>query len=361
MKKLLIIQPLLSNYRLSIYHELSEFYDVYLISSNTRAVFGFGNINIDFTRIRRHLIVPIYAFFHGKLIYQSHLITQIKTINPDKIYTYANMRCVSYWILLIYCWIYRKPIYSHCQGPYNKSASWTYKILYWLMAKFSTKVLLYTPYSLKKIKELGLSDKKFRIIPNTIFNSYPICPEIKTFTNNNVLFMGRLREGCNIELLCDTIIELNNSTQINCHIIGSGVLEEMYRNKYMNYNKFIQFHGIIYEQEEIAKISKNCIVGCYPGNAGLSVVHYMSLSLPCLVHDEISKHEGPEPSYVIDKYNGRLFHYDDKKHFKQTLIELLNNLSELKKYGTNAYQTYKNLTEPTSAQQIVNVLESENI
>jgi glycosyltransferase involved in cell wall biosynthesis len=207
------------------------------------------------------------------------------------------------------------------------------------------------------IQKLRLSDTKFRIIHNSIFNSCSIRPEIKTFSNKDILFIGRLRKGCNIELLCDTIIELN-SGQINCHIIGSGVLEEMYRNKYMEY-KFIQFYGMIYEQKKIAEISENCVIGCYPGNAGLSIVHYMSLSLPCLVHDEISKHEGPEPSYVIDKYNGRLFHYDDEKHFKQIFVEILNNLSELKKYGMNAYQTYRNLTEPSFAQRIVNALENE--
>jgi hypothetical protein len=82
----------------------------------------------------------------------------------------------------------------------------------------------------------------------------------------------------------------------------------------------------------------------------------MSLSLACLVHDNLAKHQGPEPSYVKDKYNGRLFRYDNKENFEQTLKEMFS-ISHI--YGNNAYKTYLELTVPSYAQRMINVLEEK--
>jgi glycosyltransferase involved in cell wall biosynthesis len=260
-------------------------------------------------------------------------------------------------MLVIYCLLFKIPVYSHTQGPYNKSKSFICKVIYFLMSKLSTKVLLYTPCSLQKIEELKLSREKFRVVHNSMVNQYPILPETKNYSNNKgILFIGRLRKGCNLELLCDTVIKLRNEKpSIEVYIIGSGELEKFYTEKYKEY-EYIAFYGMLYDQNKIAEISKKCITGCYPGNAGLSVVHYMSLSLPCLVHDNLAKHQGPEPSYVEDKYNGRLFCYGDSNNFEQTLKEILDT-SHI--YGNNAYKTYVELTEPSYAQRMINALEEK--
>jgi glycosyltransferase involved in cell wall biosynthesis len=297
-------------------------------------------------------------FLNGSIIYQSNLVKYIKTIKPDKIFTYANIRNIAYWKLLIYCFLYKIPVYSHTQGPYNKSQLLFYKISYFLMAKLSTKVLLYTSYSLQKIGELGLSKEKFIVVHNSIVNQYPILPETKDYSHKGIFFIGRLREGSNLDLLCDIVVESRQKyADIECHIIGSGELQEVFIEKYKKYS-FIKFYGMVYDQDKIAEISNKCVIGCYPGNAGLSVVHYMSLSLPCLVHDNLMKHQGPEPSYVVDKYNGRLFHYEDKNHLKQIIKEMLNNTSTIQYYGNNAYKTYIELTEPSYAQRMIDALES---
>jgi glycosyltransferase involved in cell wall biosynthesis len=356
MDKLLIIQPLLSQYRIVIYDDLSSFYEVYVISSDIKSYSGFGKAVIENTHIKQHIIVPIYEFLKGKLIYQPNLIKYIRKLKPDKIFTYANSRCISYWIVVVYCLLHRIPVYSHTQGPYDKSKSYMYKIIYFLMSKLSTKVLLYAPCSLRKIDELGLSRERFRIVHNSMVNKYSIPPETKDYSTKGILFIGRLRNGCNLELLCDTIIKLKKENPlIEGHIIGSGELEKFYAKKYKEY-EFLIFYGMVYDQKKIAEISKKCIIGCYPGNAGLSVVHYMSLSLSCLVHDNLIKHQGPEPSYVEDKYNGRLFCCEDEESFEQILKEMFKT-SLLYTYGNNAYKTYIELTEPSYAQRIRNSLE----
>jgi glycosyltransferase involved in cell wall biosynthesis len=359
MDKLLIIQPLLSQYRIDVYNELGRVYEVYVLSSDIDASSGCGSAEIENTHIKQHIVEPVCDFFRGKLIYQSHLIKHIKKLKPDKIFTYANLRCISYWILLFYCWFHKIPVYSHTQGPYNKSKSFAYKVIYFLMSKLSTKTLLYTPYSLQKIEELGLSKEQFCVIHNSIVNKYPVLPETKEYSNKGILFIGRLRKGCNLELLCDTIIKFKNENPlIEGHIIGSGELDKFYIEKYKTC-EYITFYGMVYDQNKIAEISKKCIIGCYPGNAGLSIVHYMSLSLPCLVHDNIAEHQGPEPSYLKDKYNGRLFRCEDKENFERVIKEMMVNTNILRAYGNNAYKTYIEITKPSYAQRMINVLEEK--
>ena len=102
-------------------------------------------------------------------------------------------------------------------------------------------------------------------------------------------------------------------------------------------------------------------MGCYPGNAGLSVVHYFSLRLPPIIHDDICSHMGPEPSYVKDGINGILF----SKNFKSSAItESLKRVwqmsqVEYEKVSTAAFSEYKRLNSPSMASKMINILTSQ--
>src|SRR5680860_1857230 len=63
----------------------------------------------------------------------------------------------------------------------------------------------------------------------------------------------------------------------------------------------------VHDDSRIAKISRSCRTACYPGDAGLSVVHFFGLSLPPIVHDDITTQQGPEPSYVENDVNGFVY------------------------------------------------------
>jgi glycosyltransferase involved in cell wall biosynthesis len=362
MKKLLIIVPVFARYRVPVFDELGEHYEVCVVSSELASFLGAGidGFHCEGLKIKRHIPVPIYQFLYGKLFYQSGLLGIIRETHPDSVLICAHSHYISYWCVLAYCFFHSIPVYSHIRGPYNRSISFFNKVIYGtmygLISRLSTRTLLYTPNSLRRIEEFGWDKKRFTVIYNSIVNQYPVLPEEKDYSKKGILFVGRLREGCNLELLCESIIELKNENYpIEGHIIGSGKLYNFYLDKYER--EYMTFYGEIYDQKEISKISKECIIGCYPGNAGLSVVHYMSLSLPCLVHNNIMKHQGPEPSYVKDRINGRLFQYEDKESFKRTIKEMLDT-ADLPLYGNESYNTYLKLSNPSYAQRIIEVLEN---
>lgn len=355
-ESLMIIQPLLSRYRMEVYGELSRRYCVRVLYSPVDQGQGFGSETANFQQDMDLIEVRRSVWPGGRLFYQHGVIGQVRRMRPDRILTFADPHYISYWILLIYCIFTRRKVYSHTQGPYNKPHNAVYRLLYSLMSVLSTRVILYTPYSLKKIVRLGVSIRKFRVAANSLVNRFPIIPQQKDFTARGVLFVGRLREGADLELLCDAAIALQKQhPDLVCHVVGSGELETHYRNQYAAYS-CIRFYGMVYDQQEVARISLRCGIGCYPGDAGLSVVHYMSLSLPCLVHGDIPRHMGPEPSYVTDGGNGRLFRRMDGADLQRVLGEMLEN-GLLESYARAAYATYESLTDPSYAERLAAIFE----
>ena len=119
-------------------------------------------------------------------------------------------------------------------------------------------------------------------------------------------------------------------------------------------NKTIIFYGKVYDQEKIAKISRQCFIGCYPGQAGLSIVHYMSLSLPPLVCADLTSHMGPEPSYIKNGING--FFFDE--YSEESIADKINEVIMIKKnatyqnIGKAAYNTYLCLNTPDLADKL---------
>jgi len=357
MKKLLFIQPFFSYYRLPVIAELAHHFDVKVVTTINDHGVGFGSPSINNTKIGMHVEVTSKNIFGGKMIYQQNLLKIIKETKPNYVFACAAVRDLGFWNMLFYCYLKKIPLYSHGQGPYNKQKGFFIWLEYFILTSFSKRYVAYTPYSYDSFKYHGLSTSKVRVAHNSINNEYPVFPEEKNFAAKGILFIGRLRKGSDLDLLIDTVNELSKKyTEIICHIVGSGVLQSFYEEKYQELT-CIKWHGEVFDQKLISDLSRECMIGCYPGSTGLSVIHYMSLSLPVVIHNNIKSH-GPETSYVIDGKNGKLFDYFDKKNsLLHTLTELFSNIEELKSMSQSSFETYKNITNPSYAQQIINIIE----
>ncbi len=358
MDKLLVIQPISADYRRPLYTDLAAHYRMWLAASGGDKAAGHSEGSAEGNPWQRIMIGDWRYLPGGRMFVIPGMMKALREVRPDIVYTFANPRCLTFWRLLVRCRLAGIRTYSHTQGPFDKPASLFYKIQYRLMAALSTHVVLYTPYSLRKIRELGIPERKFRVAENSVTNAFPVPPSQKDFSVRGVLFVGRLREECGVDMLCDSVIRLRESVPgIACHIVGGGELEQAYREKYAAYD-FIRFYGQVYDQRQITDISRLCAIGCYPGDAGLSVVHYMSLCLPCLVHGDMARHKGPEPSYVADGVNGRNFRRGDGADLARAMERMLCD-GGLESLAEASYATYLHLTEPSYAQRIIDIMEEK--
>ncbi len=352
---LLIVQPYLTAYRLPVFSELAEDLDVTIVSSTPHCESGFGTPDITGNRILEHIIVPEHHLFGGRLIWQSRLGRTLWRIRPDKILFAANPRNLGFWWLLILSRIMGIQFYSHGQGMYNKPRPprWL-RYVYRLLIASSTRYICYTPSVANSLVDL-CAIPKLAVADNSIEVLEPVLPDEKSGQESGVLFVGRLRAGNNLSVLINALAQLRlmkPELNVILHVIGAGEEQPVLMKQFGSLS-WIVWYGQVYDQREINRISRLCSVGCYPGDAGLSVVHYMALSLVPVVHDRADCHMGPEPSYVVDGVNGCTFNYSNPgTSLLAVLLDLFSTDIKRKELMFAAWETYMALTLPSLTKRL---------
>ena len=349
-KSILVVQPYVTNYRLPIFESFSIEYNTILCASVDNS-FSVNNLNINkqnFIFMRTEEI----KILNGKLFWQKNLISYFFQKKPDYIFITANPRYLSTWVLLLFAKIKNNKVFLHGQGLYRKkSISKLDKLIYFLFDILCQKYICYTNLSKESLKKISIY-KKCEVAENSIINKNEI--EKNDVSKNGILFIGRLRDGSNIEMLIKAMININNN-EFSLHIIGDGNYLKILKKKYFKYS-WIIFYGAIYDNKQISEISKRCIIGCYPGDAGLSVLHYMSLSLPVIVHSDLRNHMGPEVSYIEENIEGVYFKRNDQNSLEDALKKLLLDKYKLLQMQKAAFKKYKYITNPPLYKRLLNII-----
>ena len=347
---LFIAQPLIASYRIPLFTDLAKAYQLVIVSSPAHADDGFGTHSPSGMTISDHKTLSIGPFFH----YQCGIISHLARHRPGIFLFAANPRNLAIWPALLLCRLLGIHSFAHGQGAFNKpNPGGGTRALYRMLAFLSTRYICYTDVSQQKMLAMGCPPGKLRVARNTLVNSHPLPPDEKEFQQPGILFIGRLREGCGLELLLQAFTALKAQyPELALHIIGDGPLAETCQSMAAGAID-VRFYGMVNDNARINAISRHCILGVYPGNAGLSIVHYMSLSLPVIVHNDLDSHMGPEPSYVSNDYNGLTFNKESVDDLIHTLHHALSDPAHLRKMAENAYQTYQSLNHPGLAQRFI--------
>ena len=351
-KKLLIVQPYLTKYRLPVFNDLCDEYEVLIAASKNSS---FGNITNDEINNLKFFELKEFKLFKNKIFWQKDLLKLILTTRPEYIFFSANPRYLSLWVCSLLSKLLGMKVIFHGQGLYNKlRPSLVNKITYYIYKYLCNVYICYTESCLNSLEHMAIHTKCV-VAENSIINISP--NPIAAPLNKGILFIGRLRDGVDLDLLLNSVIDLNKNSNevISLYVIGGGTLLDKYTKIYQEYS-FIHFMGEIYDSVEITKLAKNCFAGCYPGNAGLSILHYMSLSLVPITHSVLHEHMGPEPSYIKDGQNGVLFEKDSINSLTTSITKIKSNTKLLEKMQNNAFDTYKKLTNPSLGQRIIAVL-----
>jgi hypothetical protein len=118
----------------------------------------------------------------------------------------------------------------------------------------------------------------------------------------------------------------------------------------------VKWHGEIYCQKKIKNISQQCKIGAYLGHSGLSIVHYLALSLPVLLKKSLIEHEGPE-NYYCNKTNSFRANEKNLKKVSTKLLHIWNLQNPtIKKYHKNSFNTYLKLSSRKNLKKFINTL-----
>ena len=295
---------------------------------------------------------------------QWSVVDYILNERPDALFVNANPRYLTFWITLLWAKALRIPVYAHGHGFYRRGRiGAAYKLMMTAMLKLVTSYICYAPMVRQSFFDNGFPARKISVAHNSLINRSPVLPQEKTGAEPGVLFIGRLRRESRLDLLLRVVerIRREDGLPLRLHVVGDGEEGNSLRTQARDC-PWVVFHGGVYDPEQIRKVSLECFVGCYPGNAGLSVVHLMSLSLPVIIHNDLQAH-GPEPSFIRDGLSGLLYdHADPEPSLYQALRSLASDPAKVARMRQNAFADYQSLAHPSLAERLWTIIgEGENL
>lgn len=349
------IQPLLASYRVDLVEKLARNFSLTILCGSSASNSGFSTVTSEKVSI---IDAPMKSLLGGRLLWQHNVRASLRQENPELVLACANVRDLTYWWLLLWARRNGVKVFSHGQGLYSKRhigglIAWLYRTA----ARLSHRYVCYTELSRQTMLAAGCPPEKLAVADNAIRFSADAADMQKTGTEHGVLFVGRLREECSLEHLVDAVARMRTRhPEVVLHVVGSGELEADYRARFDQ--SWVIFHGAVYDDARILEISRDCRVGCYPGNAGLSVVHYFALRLPPVVHGDLPAHMGPEPSYVQDGVNGLCYAREHQVEGIWGALEKAWCMAavEYQVMSAAAFQEYQRLNSPSMAERMVSII-----
>jgi glycosyltransferase involved in cell wall biosynthesis len=356
-RRLGVIQPQLSNPSREMFLELSQYCPLDVVVSPEPAGQGFRVAPLPQGPRIRYFSGPTLKPFGSRFgLIQWSALRYILHEKPDAIFVNANPRYLTFWLSLLGANARGIPVYAHGHGFYRRARmGWVYKRMMAVLLKLVTGYICYAPIVRQAFLDNGFSPLKLAVAHNSLINRFPVTPGEKQNrgAGPGILFIGRLRRESRLDLLVRVIDRLRreDGLELRLHIVGEGEESARLRAQAGGFSWAI-FHGGVYDPERIREISLDCFAGCYPGKAGLSVIHMMSLSLPVITHDDLRNH-GPEPSFIRDGIGGWLFdHADPEASLYRALRALASDPAKAAEMGRHAFADYQALAHPSLAERI---------
>ncbi|WP_069267798.1 glycosyltransferase [Paraburkholderia nodosa] len=356
------VQPLIARYRIEVIESLNRLFSVKVFAcSEGVEANGFSREKPECDEFVETHIASFAGLPSRRIRLQSRVLSRIVFERPDAVLIFADVRYLSLWLALLAGRVMRVPVLIHGQGLYrHESAGLVRTVCYRLAVALAVRYVCYTEASRRSLVAIGCPLAKLVVANNALTVSCGVEPATKTGAESGVLFIGRLREGSEIEPLIDVVGQLHaDGNDITLHVIGDGEHGERLKRKYSDRN-YVVWYGAVFDDDAIATISRRCRVGCYPGSAGLSVVHMFALSLPPIVHDRLPLHMGPEPGYVEDGRSGFFFARDGGKGALAATLRRIWSMppDEMRAAATAAHAVYCQLNSPTLGQQLAEIVEA---
>ncbi|MEQ5170120.1 glycosyltransferase [Proteus terrae] len=301
-KKILILQPVIPNYRLDFFDKLYEDKSIDLkIKASNKDMIGVKTCTEAKEREYIELIGNFISFFNI-FFWQRGLRLQ-SILWADVVVISGNPRLLNHVLFLLFCKITKRKVVWWGQGWTAGSHGLNAKIRRQLM-RLADALALYT-----EKEAIEFSNHKLAIGLNNGLNTKKIRKELSTVIsqrdeNSDVIhlcFIGRLTQKSKLDILLSSLVNVDRKVKLS--IIGDGILKSrleqfIHDNLKLKSNIDIQFHGAIYNEHDIGEITQISDAFIYPGAVGLSLIHAYCHGLPALVHGDNNNHM---PEYAAFK------------------------------------------------------------
>ena len=353
-KKILIHQPFLAPYRVSVLNDLSRKIKI-ILSLDKQA----KNNNKLKTNIKK---IISKKFDFNFINFRKNYLEIIKKERPKAVILPSDIKNITWFKVIYYCKKNKIPCYIWGHGLFKKNLDNIFTFIFYLIIfkiyeKYLTKYICYNNLVKKSLIKIGFNKKKLVVINNTLQKEIFVRKSISSNNKKDILFIGRLRKNNNLNFLFRTLSLMKlKKINIRLNIFGDGIFYNRLKRLAAKLNIDVKFHGEVYDSKKIKIIADKCFAGVYPGDCGLSVVDFFYYGLPVLVHDDLKFHMGPEPYYVKNNYNGLLFKRNSEESLLARIKLIYNNKFLIKKLSKNSIKTFKNLNKVKMSEKFEKLL-----
>lgn len=344
MKKVLLVQPILSHYRESLFELLvkDSNIDFHIIAG--KELNGIRVFESKYDKIKANLTNYSIKLKKHSFYYQKGIFKYIRKFRPtDIIIGGPDYHFVSSIFLSLYLIFFTKiKIHYWTHGLSKNNSIFINNLTKFFYSK-STSIFTYAQDGKHElISKMDINEKKIVVVKNCLndwdygFNK-KYNEIIKKPKNLNILFSGRLTKAKRVDILLKAIEKLiKDKVVVKCIIIGDGEnkieLEELASN--LGLKDVVEFKGALYDKdvEGYFRLSNIFVL---PGKVGLSIVHALSYGLP-IVTTSLPIHS-PEVEILLQNENAFFFNDQSSKELAKILLSIKDkNMNELAKTCINS-------------------------
>ena len=334
--KILIVQPMLTSYRLSFFQSLFDFYGCRLC-----VYYSLGSMGL-LTELYR----PKWGHCLGNVSCLGGVFIQwgtgkIAIKRNDILVLSGNPRYLSNLMLLAKARLCGAKVvwWGHYMSASSKR--WR-KVLRFIPMTLSNCLLFYTDREIEKFKADFLAPS--RLLPSFALNNAIDTSQIERLRHRYapseraqiILFIGRVTKKACLDVLFQAL-QIVKGDKPSLHIIGDGdqvgSLKELAAE--LSIDHAIVWHDAMVCENAISKIANRARIFVYPGSVGLSLIHAMAYGLPAILHDS-EREQMPEFSAFSDGKTGLTFSYSDPTSLADKISKLIANDTLLREFSNNS-------------------------
>lgn len=333
MKKVLLVQPILSHYRESLFKLLTNDNQIEFKIIAGKELNGIQVFNSNTNKIEASLINNSYQIKGYKFYFQRGIFKEIRTYKPTNIILGGpDFHFISTLLLSFYIVFFTKTKLHFWSHGYSKNNSIIKHKITQFLFKNAASLLTYEQEGKENIfLRMGIDKNKIFVVKNCL-NDSDYGYNFNTITNKpdstrlNIIFSGRLTKLKRVDLLIEAIeILVRKKVDLECNIIGDGEckMELVELTSNLGLNDYVKFKGALYDKEvERYFLKSNIFV--LPGKVGLSIVHALSYGLP-IVTTSLPIHS-PEVAILKQDKNAFFFKGASSENLAETLLICSNLL-----------------------------------
>lgn len=323
MKKLVILQNEIMEYRKPVYDGLAKDYDVNVLHS--------GPPSVCETSKYREIIVPSWKL--GPFFIQNTMTVHSVVAEADAVIAMFDLHWPGYFLPTARG-KGRYILWGHRYGS-NRGANFVRDLL----IKRADAVLLYGEEDVDSMLMRGIGAQRIFIAWNTIHipNHYDYSQHQK----NSLLFVGRLQRRKQID---DLILSFSRCLgqipdDVVLDIVGCGSLRFELEGlvEKLGLFKRIRFHGEVTDHEVLSKLFSTAFAYVSPGHVGLGVLHSFAYGIPvitckCKVHAQEFENIKNEENALV---------YDSHAELDKAIVRICSESGLSSELGSAAYRQYE--------------------